>query len=91
MAKPPEVGSRLHIAKFIHEELTTNALHCKVIQPQVIVHFDDTFWWVAKIILIDDTVNSVGIIRKHEVGFAIVSEKNKKLKKEKLVISNIFS
>jgi hypothetical protein len=86
MAKAPEVGSKINVAAYIHKKLEKYDKRYKVIQPQVIAHFNETFWWVAKIIKIDDSIGSVGIIKKYETGFAVVSEHKKKLKTELFVL-----
>ena len=74
MAKAPHVGSRKHIAEFIHDNVLKGSKQYKVIQPQILSFFNGTYWWVAKIITIDRAVNNIGIARKHEAGFVIVSE-----------------
>jgi len=77
MAKAPHIGSRKHIAEFIHDKFLKNSSQYKVIQPQALAFFNGTFWWVAKIVTIDRAVNNIGIARKSEVGFVIVSESKK--------------
>ena len=77
MAKAPHVGSRMHVAQFVHEKVLKGSKDLKVIQPEVLSFFNDKYWWVAKIITIDKTMNVVGIARKTEYGFVIVSESNK--------------
>jgi hypothetical protein len=74
MAKAPHVGSRLHIAEFVHDAVLKGSTQYKVIQPQALAFFNGTFWWVAKIVTIDRATNNIGIARKHEAGFVIVSE-----------------
>jgi len=74
MAKAPHVGSRVHIAQFVHDHVLKGSKQFKVIQPQALAFFNGTFWWVAKIVTIDRAVNNIGIARKHEAGFVIVSE-----------------
>lgn len=74
MAKPPHTGSKLGIAQFIFEKVCKKNNKYKVIQPMVIAHFDNTFWWISKIITIDGMDPNVRIPRKHESGFVIISE-----------------
>jgi len=74
MAKAPHAGSRVHIAEFIHDKVLKGSKQYKVIQPQTLAFFNETFWWCAKIVTIDRAINNIGIARKHEVGFVIVSE-----------------
>jgi len=77
MAKAPHIGSRKYIAEFVHDKFLKKDSQYKVIQPQALAFFNGTFWWVAKIITIDRAVNNIGIARKTEVGFVIVSEGKK--------------
>ena len=77
MAKAPHVGSRMHIAEFVHEKILKGSKQYKIIQPQVLAFFNESFWWVAKIVTIDTSDNPVGIVRKREAGFVIVSENKK--------------
>ena len=89
MAKAPHVGSRLHIAEFIHDKVLKGSKDLKVIQPEVLSFFNDKYWWVAKVITIDPEMNVVGIARKTEYGFVIVSETGKnKFKLEGTYINN---
>lgn len=74
MAKPPHVGSRKHIAEFIHDKVLKGSSQYKVIQPQTLAFFNGSYWWVAKIVTIDRATNNIGIARKTEAGFVIVSE-----------------
>ena len=74
MAKAPHVGSRKHIAEFIHDNVLKGSKQYSVIQPQALAFFNGTYWWVAKIVTIDRAINNIGIARKHEAGFVIVSE-----------------
>ena len=74
MAKAPHVGSRKNIAEFVHDNVLKGSSQYKVIQPQALAFFNGTFWWVAKVVTIDRAVNNIGIARKTEAGFVIVSE-----------------
>ena len=77
MAKAPHVGSRKTVAEFRHDHVLKGSTQYKVIQPQALAFFNGTFWWVAKIVTIDRATNNIGIARKHEAGFVIVSEGKK--------------
>jgi hypothetical protein len=77
MAKAPHVGSRMNVAAFVHDKVLNGSKELKVIQPEVLSFFNDKFWWVAKIITIDPEMNVIGIARKTEYGFVIVSEDKK--------------
>jgi len=80
MAKPPKVGSKVTVAEYIVKNVLRGDKNYKVIQPQVISHFDETFWWVAKIIVVDEDFSAVGIQKRREAGLVVVTEKNDKLK-----------
>ena len=76
MAKPPFTGSKLTVSEFVHNRLKDK--NYKVIQPAVLSFHDDKYWWFAKIVHIGRFDENVGIARKREVGFVIVSETSKK-------------
>ena len=76
MAKPPFTGSKLTVSEFVHKKLKDKSY--KVIQPAVLSFHDEKYWWFAKIVHIGRFDNNVGIARKREVGFVIVSETTKK-------------
>jgi|TARA_B110000495_G_C23029415_1_gene612569 hypothetical protein len=81
MAKPPFTGSKVAVSEFVHNKLKDKS-H-KVIQPAVLSFHDEKYWWFAKIVHIGRFDNNVGIAKKREVGFVIVSENlKKKLKVE---------
>ncbi len=76
MAKPPFTGSKLTVSEFVHKKLKDKSY--KVIQPAVLSFHDDKYWWFAKIVSIGRFDEGVGIARKREAGFVIVSETSKK-------------
>jgi hypothetical protein len=80
MAKPPTIGSKKHVAEYIHDKICKGNPNLKVIQPAPVSHHNDKFWWVAKIVEIDPTKTSVGITRKSEFGFVVVSQTDKSSK-----------
>jgi len=89
MAKPPFGGSKLRVCEFIVKELKNKDF--KVIQPQVASYHDETFWWTVKIVIIGKLDSNVGIIKKREIGFVIVSETlKKKLKMENMFMEKVF-
>jgi len=77
MAKAPHVGSRRTVAEFVHDKILKGSKQYKIIQPQTLAFFNESYWWVAKIITIDTSDNPVGIVKKREAGFVIVSEGKK--------------
>lgn len=77
MAKAPHSGSKVGIAEFIFDKVCKKNKDYKVIQPSVVAHYDDTFWWIGKIITLDGQDPNVRIPKKHESGFVIVSESSK--------------
>lgn len=80
MAKPPTAGSRKGVAEFIHDKVCNKDPDLKVIQPAPVSHHDDKFWWVAKIIKVDQARTTIGITRKSEIGFVVVSQTDKSSK-----------
>ena len=87
MAKPPKLGSKVRVADFVTKKISKSG-KLKVIQPLVVSYFDKTFYWIARIIFIGQIDKKVGIIRKIEAGYAIVSENDSgKLNILDLVIS----
>ena len=76
MAKPPFTGSKLSVSEFVHNKLKDK--NYKVIQPQVMSFHDDKYWWFAKVVSIGRFDENVGIARKREAGFVVVSETMKK-------------
>ena len=79
MAKAPNIGSRLAVAKYGFEKVLKKDKQYKVIQPQILSYHDDTFFWSCKVIRIEGT-NSVGIARKFEAGFIVIIEKKGRFK-----------
>ena len=76
MAKPPKIGSKGKITEFVTKKITkSNSL--KVIQPAVISYFDETYYWIVRIIFVGVLDQKVGITRKIEAGYALVSETEK--------------
>ena len=88
MAKPPFAGSKLNVSEFVHKQLKNKAY--KVIQPQVLSFHDEKYWWFCKIVMIGRFDEGVGIARKREAGFVIVSENlKKKLKLESQFLETV--
>ena len=87
MAKPPRIGSKVKVTEFIKKKISKSG-KLKVIQPMVMSYFDETFYWIVRIIYVGPRDGKVGIPRKIEAGYAIVEEKlSGKLKLEDLKIS----
>jgi peroxiredoxin len=79
MAKFPKTGSRRGVASHVLKKLQHEGFdNLMAIQPQILVSFDDMFYWSVKIISVHKDTSGVGIQRKYEEGFEIVEDDNGK-------------
>ena len=83
MAQPPPSGARRKVAQFVQDNINEVGLNFKAIQPQLLSVIDGTFYWAVKVIEIKGA-NTVGIARKYEAGFVILTHEEN-LKKIKAV------
>jgi hypothetical protein len=79
MAKAPHIGSRKAVAEYGFNKVLKKDSSLKVIQPVILSHHDDTFFWSCKVIKVHQA-GSIGISRKTEEGFLVIEEKNEKFK-----------